>query len=659
MKSIKMVTFSSLAYILTVFLILNPVSSVSPPSAVSDNSSALPQRLIPIGQVGGDVQDVAIRDNLGYVGIGPRLAIFDLSHPDNPLLLGQSRPLPGIIQDVEVDGSFAYVTTCGYGDPSLLIVLDVYDPDEIRTLGSITFTGCSKVSYIAQAGYVYRPYNDAILVIDVRNPLQPKLINSIDVAVGSITDIARVGTRLYLPTTGSELPVVDISNPEAPALLAPLPAYWEHRSDVRVAVYQSYLYAIDMKNLYVYDIHDPNAPILVGSASLFTYARDITAASDHVAVIEKWYKQGVAIVDVQDKSNPVVAGYLDMEFGGEKVEGAGAQVFIADSVGGFRIVDVQDVQNPYEVGSYMTVPELWNLVVKDGFAYAGDQSGAFSVLDIQNDVHRQIGLYQKYPQTDQETYTCPNGTWLFGDVTLYDLSVSGNYAYAAGGVNGLQVFSLADPYNPTIVGSLDTAGSAFGVAVSGNQAYLADYCYGLRVIDIQDPFHPVEMGSYGGIQAAMSVAIADHYAYVADRYSGLFVLDIQDPALPVKVLEIPGPGAWDIVVMGQYLYLPSQTFQIYDLSNPAAPALLGELAEFGYYTAVDGENAYLTSQSRVKVIDIRNPRHPVLVERKPTPGLARGIAAEQGKVYIADDDGGFYELQSTDKVYFLPLFYRQ
>ena len=48
------------------------------------------------------------------------------------------------------------------------------------------------------------------------------------------------------------------------------------------------------------------------------------------------------------------------------------------------------------------------------------------------------------------------------------VTVSGNYAYVAHGVWGLQVIDVSDPANPRRVGGYDTSGYARGVAVSGN-----------------------------------------------------------------------------------------------------------------------------------------------------------------------------------------------
>jgi hypothetical protein len=651
---------------LAIFALFGGISDSASPAIVTDVdrthlastigiSNDSPRRLISIGQTGGTVEDLTLQGNYAYVGVGPRLEVFNISQTDQPILLGKSNPLSGVIQDVRVDSRYAYVTTSGYGDPNLFTVLNIQNPEQITKLGSIPVTGCCRLSFVVQAGYVYLPGNDELLVIDVQDPLHPNLVNRVNVTTGTISDIAVVDTFLYLPTTVNELFVMDITHPATPTLLASAPANWGIRIVVRISIYQSYLYAIDTTNLYIYDIQNKSEPILVSSNAFFSHAQDIAAFNDYVSVIESAGVNRLTLVDVKAKSNPYSAGSLNLNIGANKVEAAGTEVYIANGGAGLRIIDVQNLLNPFEEGVYATVPKLWTLAVKDGFAYGGDQFGALSVLVTQGDAARQVGLYQPPVGTDEGIYTCPNGYWLFGDITLYDVNVSGDYVFAAAGVNGLQVFSVVNPSKPTLVGNLDTAGSAFGVAISGDKAYLADFCYGLRVIDIQDPIHPVEVGSYVGIEAAMGVAVVGHYVYVADRYAGLFVLDVQNPAAPVKVLELPGAGAWDVQVAGGYLYLPSaQNFQIYDLSNSAAPALLGELDEFGYYVVVDGDMAYLSAQSRIKAIDIHDPTHPTLIDWRGTPGLARGLAVEQEKILIADNDGGFYVMKLTDKVYFMP-----
>ncbi len=52
--------------------------------------------------------------------------------------------------------------------------------------------------------------------------------------------------------------------------------------------------------------------------------------------------------------------------------------------------------------------------------------------------------------------------------------VSGNYAYVADWGSGLQVIDVTIPSLPSLAGSYDTSGNAYGVCVSGNYTYVAD-----------------------------------------------------------------------------------------------------------------------------------------------------------------------------------------
>ena len=278
-----------------------------------------PRRLIAMDQAGGIAQDLDIQAGLAYVGFGPRLEVFDVSHPDLPILLGQSNPLPGIIREVEVDRDYAYATTCGQGSlANRLNILNVQDPHQITALGFIPFTGCNQISFVAQGDYVYLPYNNELRVIDVKDPRHPELVNWVVATKGTLYDIGIVGSRLYLPSTDYELFVIDITNPAAPAILATVPAPWFKFA--KISVHLPFLYVIDLTNLYIYDIHELDQPNLVSTSSLFSHAQDIAALNDYVAVSEAMGTEGLSIVDVRNLSNPVVAGYLDMKFGGNKIE---------------------------------------------------------------------------------------------------------------------------------------------------------------------------------------------------------------------------------------------------------------------------------------------------------------------------------------------------
>ena len=62
-----------------------------------------------IGQLGGAVDALAVQGDTAYAGVGPRLLVFDVSIPQQPVLLGQTPPFADIIQDVVATGARVYV----------------------------------------------------------------------------------------------------------------------------------------------------------------------------------------------------------------------------------------------------------------------------------------------------------------------------------------------------------------------------------------------------------------------------------------------------------------------------------------------------------------------------------------------------------------------
>jgi alpha-tubulin suppressor-like RCC1 family protein/peptidoglycan/xylan/chitin deacetylase (PgdA/CDA1 family) len=81
--------------------------------------------------------------------------------------------------------------------------------------------------------------------------------------------------------------------------------------------------------------------------------------------------------------------------------------------------------------------------------------------------------------------------------SAYELVTVGRHAYVAAGSAGLQIYDVADPSAPTLVGECDTLHVASDVAVVGRYAYVADGEAGVTVVDVGDPTEPVVVNSVG------------------------------------------------------------------------------------------------------------------------------------------------------------------
>ena len=256
---------------------------------------------------------------------------------------------------------------------------------------------------------------------------------------------------------------------------------------------------------------------------------------------------------------------------------------------------------------------------------------------------------------------CPahseSGTWppigqLAGGIPLA-VAVQGSYAYVAS-TSALLVVDTSEPETPSIVGSYDTPGMAYGVAVSGAYAYVADYDAGVRVVDVSDPAAPVEVGYWDTPGLACAVAVSDGYAYVADSEAGVRVIDVSNPSAPVEV------GYWDttgsargVAVSGSHAYVADSDdgLRVIDVLNPGAPIEVGYWDTTGGAcgVAVSAGLAYVAdSEAGLRLIDISDPAAPVEMGYWDTTRVACGVAVSAGYAYVADLSEGLVVVRVSE-----------
>lgn len=229
-----------------------------------------------------------------------------------------------------------------------------------------------------------------------------------------------------------------------------------------------------------------------------------------------------------------------------------------------------------------------------------------------------------------------------------DVFVSGIYAYVADAASGLRVVNISDPTNPTIVGTYNSPGAAYGVIVIGSTAYVADGGSGLAIVDITNPASPSLIGAYTtGFYNAYKVAISGSYAYVADGDNGLKIIDISNPASPSLVGTYNTPGrAYDVVVSGSYAYVADNNggLQIIDISSSTNPTLTKAVTTSlnkarGVY--LSGSYAYVADDDNgLKVVNITVLASASVVGIYNTPNQSFGVMLSGNYAYVADNTAG-------------------
>lgn len=156
------------------------------------------------------------------------------------------------------------------------------------------------------------------------------------------------------------------------------------------------------------------------------------------------------------------------------------------------------------------------------------------------------------------------------------------------------------------------AGPMLSLAIQGDTAYLG-HSFELNVVDISTPDQPRLLSSLP--IPATQIVLDGNGAYVGGR-KGFFVLDVRVPTSPIllSTLTYPTPVADVAVTAGYAALIEGDFLHIIDVSDLAQIHEVGAMVlprQPESLTMLD-ERVYLTDYGGVRIVDIHNPRRPLL-----------------------------------------------
>ena len=192
------------------------------------------------------------------------------------------------------------------------------------------------------------------------------------------------------------------------------------------------------------------------------------------------------------------------------------------------------------VGSYDDNNLTYDIDISGDYAYVVSEEG-LSILNIEDPTN---------PTQTESYYNEEDGC--YGE--FMSVTISGDYAYV-GCEEGLAILNIEDPTNPTQTGSYETEDvNVYDIDISGDYAYVIVHdtengTGGLLMIDIEDPTNPTLTGSYetdvDDDMLFSVVAISGDYVYISGSlprccHHGLVILTTG--YAPIAVIDSISPS---------------------------------------------------------------------------------------------------------------------
>ncbi len=271
-----------------------------------------------------------------------------------------------------------------------------------------------------------------------------------------------------------------------------------------------------------------------------------------------------------------------------------------------------------------------------------DAEGAFRFSFVPQGVHEVTAQYRAY------RYSGTAWARLEGDgVPVVNLTLQPNSAVG----KTVGVLTPEDIPGVDAINIQDVVGHE-GIVV------LCDVENGFEVVDVSDPTAPALIGGVLGDRNCEAAALDWPLLYcgwnlTSLQEGGVAVYSLADPTSPVKLGEVVTDNrVYGISLDGTALYaIGDAAFQVYDVTDPKAPSLLGSLPMAGEGVEHRSGYAFVATDGPVlTVVDVREPSSPVVVWRSAETSSAVDCAIDGTYVYVAADRLYQYDVRDPTDV---------
>jgi len=601
-----------------------------------------------VTRIGGALGAVAARDPYLYFGEGMFLVTMDVSRPEVPLEVDR-RPLPGVVDQILLEGGWAYVRIRGRST-GWIDVFDLADPARPAPLGRLEASGATTVA----DGRVYVASTSVLTIYDLRDPRRPRVLGHSDHpfifsgVTPYISDIAVTGGVAYLATSFG-LYLMDVADPANIRHITSRDAGWSSHLGLAGKTVVGIVHG-DRVTLSAWDASQARAPRELSAVPLCNApdwsAGDLAVQGPFVYTV--CYRRGndvlLQVFDLTDPSHPRDIGRwseIDPEGTYEwSIAVDAGRVYLADGNRHLFLLDVTRPEAPRRVGSRSVVVGRVQQIAAAGrhLAVLSDDN-LVTVLDV----------------ADPSGARAVGAVRVSGAGEVHRLVGAGRHLYALGRWTDrpggfLGVIDAGRPDSPREVSRWTTPdGLPMAAAVGGGFAYVAVFRT-VVVLDLTDPTRPRVRHTVGLDGVIEDLALTESRLSVLIAGVGLRTLDVGSGAAPrpMGVLAMQ-PALWFpsvVAARGAHVYVASRSqdgVAVVDAGDPDRPRVLAMLAARPDYVdrvflAADGDRLWHLGTD-ARLIDVSDPGRPAVVAGLDIE-LGTGLALVDKRVFVAEWEAG-------------------
>ncbi|MBS4061331.1 MAG: T9SS type A sorting domain-containing protein [Bacteroidetes bacterium] len=239
-------------------------------------------------------------------------------------------------------------------------------------------------------------------------------------------------------------------------------------------------------------------------------------------------------------------------------------------------------------------------------------------------------------------YSEPQQPQLKGELLLDDLA----FAFAfdsnlvlVSGYKGLHFVDITDIMHPVLLSTLPSTNWVRDVELHNNYAYISGYEGSIGIVDYSNPANPFMAGFVETNLSSQEMVIADDILWLTSTYDGFSAWDISAPLAPVHIVTNTDYGnITGIEVFGQYLYVASgsQGLIVFEISNLPTLNMITNFPAYSFNAKLhrDGNLLALTNLFQgFNLFDLSNPAAPFSLSTFSSASPNRKVILNNGYAF--------------------------
>ncbi len=417
-----------------------------------------------------------------------------------------------------------------------------------------------------------------------------------------------------------------------------------------VVLYEDVAYFANRRGIELFDISDIEEPRFLREILTSGLTNDLFVRDTILFVCDGY--AGLRIYSLANPENPIEISVCDEIVAYEMVID-GDCVYVTNG-GAVEIVSIEDIFQPELIGRYDERSSTVNIQVFGDFVYFGISTGSwFYVLDVSDKTDPVLDHFVSY----EGEY----GQWT-GLLVVDSLLIVTE-------VNNLWVYSLEQPSEPELIGTLEGVGGGDNGLMLDDDIYLSR---GFDIIDISNPRQPEFIFDMQGFSEYFGRSIntlppphciSANYPFTitGDDVGIIAVINVRELGRPRLLYDNyesrSHHSSYLVEANGDYAYVCDaieyrlgrgglfQALKVFDVSDPTQPDLITVLdsidEDFYQIDLIDDDNYLCLSAGGYSyMLSVEDPAEPVKVGRFEH-GIYKNFDQYENYIY-SRQSSGFY-----------------